>query len=72
VAGAEAELHRVEELQADLRERLAAWLLSMLALVEATTELESSTAGASTDGKSAIDRELLERLGEAAAAASSE
>ena len=72
MAGAEAELHRVEELQADLRERLAAWLLSMLALVEATTELESSTAGASTDGKSAIDRELLERLGEAAAAASSE
>jgi cell division septum initiation protein DivIVA len=72
VAAAEAELHRVEELQADVRERLEAWLLSTLVLVDAATGAESSTAEPSADGKRAIDSELLGRLGETAAAASSE
>jgi cell division septum initiation protein DivIVA len=72
VGAAEAELRSVEELQADVRERLEAWLLSMLALVEAPTEAESPTADAPADGKRAIDSELLGRLGETAAAVSSE
>jgi cell division septum initiation protein DivIVA len=44
--------------------RLEAWLLSMLTLVDEATEAESS--------KSAIDSALLGRLGETAAAVSSE
>jgi cell division septum initiation protein DivIVA len=72
VAAAEAELHRVETLQLDVRERLEVWLLSMLTLVDAATEAESSTADPSADGRSEIDSELLGRLGQKAATFSSE
>jgi cell division septum initiation protein DivIVA len=70
VGAAEAELHRVETLQVEVRQRLEASLLSMLALVEAAREAESSSADPSADGKSQIDSELLGRLGETASAVS--
>src|SRR6476469_7092635 len=44
IGAAEAELHRVEKLQVEVRDRLEASLLSMLALVEAAREAESSAA----------------------------
>jgi cell division septum initiation protein DivIVA len=72
VAAAEAELHRVEELQADVRERLEAWLLSMLSLVGAATEAESSTGDPPANGNGALDSDLVGRLGETASAVSPE
>jgi cell division septum initiation protein DivIVA len=72
VGAAEAELHRVEKLQVEVRQRLEASLLSMLAVVEAAREAESSPADPSADGKSELDSELLGRLGETASAVSPE
>jgi cell division septum initiation protein DivIVA len=72
VGAAEAELHRVEKLQLEVRQRLEASLLSMLALVEAARQAESSPADPSADGKSEIDGELLGRLGQKAATFSPE
>ena len=72
VGAAEAELHRVEKLQVEVRQRLEASLLSMLSLVEAAREAESSAADPSADGIGALDSELLGRLGETASAVSPE
>jgi cell division septum initiation protein DivIVA len=72
VGAAEAELRRVEKLQVEVRQRLEASLLSMLALVEAAREAESSPVDPSADGTEALDSELVGRLGETASAVSPE